>query len=206
MSEPRRDPPAPGTTSPATGGTVRTPIFGLLDSIRSAWNVGSMFRTADAAGLAGLYLCGLTATPPRRDIEKTALGATLSVPWDYWEDAAAAVEHLRGRGVAVIALEQTPAARPHDDLPCGFPVCFVVGHELRGVSPAVLERVDGVAEIGMAGVKKSLNVAVSFGVMAYELRRRWLESGGAPTGTPAGDGRTAAEPSRGRPASGGRSP
>ncbi len=66
------------------------PVYGLLDNVRSVWNVGSMFRTADSVALGGLYLCGMTATPPRPDIEKTALGATRSVPWDYWSDAAAA--------------------------------------------------------------------------------------------------------------------
>jgi len=166
----------------AIGG--RAPITALLDNIRSVGNVGSMFRTADAAGLGGLFLCGLTATPPRADMEKTALGATLTVPWDYWERATDAVRHLQGRGVAVIALERTPDARPYDRAPVSFPVCFVVGHELRGVSPEVLALVDDCFEIPMAGAKTSLNVAVSFGVMAYELRRRWeervrAEAGGA---------------------------
>ena len=106
-------------------------------------------------------------------MEKTALGATLTVPWDYWQDAAAAIRHLRERGVAVLALEQAAGARPFDQADCPFPVCFVVGHEVRGVSPGALALADGSVEIPMAGRKKSLNVAVSFGIMAYELRRRW---------------------------------
>lgn len=154
-------------------GVERAPIFGLLDNVRSVWNVGSMFRTADAAGLGGLYLCGMTATPPRSDMEKTALGATETVPWDYWRDAAEAIAALRAKGVAIVALEQTADARPYDDFPCSFPACFVVGHEVRGVSRKVLDLADHRVEIPMAGVKRSLNVAVSFGVMAYRLLGMW---------------------------------
>ncbi len=165
--------------SPGEDAAGRAPIFGLLDNIRSVWNVGSIFRTADATGLAGLYLCGLTATPPRADMEKTALGATLTVPWDYWDRAADAVRQLRGHGVAVIALEQAAGAGAYDARDYPFPVCFVVGHEVRGVSAEVLALADACVEIPMAGAKKSLNVAVSFGVMAYELRRRWLARRGS---------------------------
>jgi len=158
--------------APETPG--HAPIYALLDNVRSAWNVGSIFRTADAAGLAGLFLCGMTATPPRPDLEKTALGATRSVPWDYWPDAVAAAREIKDRGLPLVALEQTPAAVPWDTFAYPFPVCFVVGHEVGGVSPEVLALADGVVQIPMAGIKHSLNVAVSFGVMAYEVRRRWL--------------------------------
>ena len=160
----------------------RAPVFALLDNVRSVWNVGSIFRTADAAGLAGLYLCGMTATPPRPDMEKTALGATETVPWDYWPDSRAAVEHLRASGVRVIALEQTPDARPFDQLDPVFPACFVVGHEVRGVSAAVAEAADVRVEIPMSGAKQSLNVAVSFGLMAFEMRRLWLRARSAEAG------------------------
>lgn len=149
----------------------RLPVFALLDGIRSVGNVGSMFRTADAANLGGLYLCGMTATPPRKDMEKTALGATETVPWDYWTRSADAVRHLRGRGVQVVALEQAPDAAPYDGFPYRFPVCFVVGHEVRGVGTDVLAGVDAAVEIPMSGAKKSLNAAVSFGLMAFTLRR-----------------------------------
>ncbi len=146
---------------------LRTPsaprIYALLDGIRSAWNVGSMFRT-------GLYLCGVTPTPPRPDIEKTALGASLTVPWDYWDDAAAAVRHLQAQGVQVVALELTPAAQPYDRFAYRLPVCFVVGHEVRGVQPEVLALAEATVAIPMWGLKHSLNVAVSFGVMAYGVR------------------------------------
>jgi len=154
------------------------PVFAILDNIRSVWNVGSMFRTADAVGLGGLYLCGMTATPPRPDIEKTALGATLTVPWDYWPDTLSAARHVKDQGLPLIALEQTDTAVAWDEF--AFPVrhCFIVGHEVRGVEPALLDLADQVVEIPMAGAKHSLNVAVSFGVLAFEIRRRWLA--GAP--------------------------
>ena len=152
---------------------VKSPIYAMLDNIRSAWNVGAMFRTADAAGLGGLYLCGMTATPPRPDLEKTALGASSTVPWDYWPDTLDAVRAVRDRGIQVVALECTPDAAPFDVFPYRFPTCFVVGHEVRGVAPAVLDVCDDAVSIPMYGQKESLNVAVSFGIMAYAVRRRW---------------------------------
>ncbi|MCP4574415.1 MAG: RNA methyltransferase [bacterium] len=152
----------------------RLPAFALLDNIRSVWNVGSIFRTADAVALGGLYLAGMTATPPRPDMEKTALGATKTVPWDYWADSVAAARHLHDRGLPLIVLEQTPRARDWDDFACPFPHCFVVGHEVDGVRPEIIELAAEVVEIPMAGAKQSLNVAVSFGLIAYEIRRRWL--------------------------------
>jgi len=149
------------------------PAFALLDNIRSVWNVGSIFRTADAVGLGGLYLCGMTATPPRRDIEKTALGATLSVPWDYWDDSLAAARAIKERGVHLVALEQNARSENWTVAELPFPHCFVVGHEVSGVRPEILEIADQIVEIPMAGIKHSLNVAVSFGVLAFEIRRRW---------------------------------
>jgi len=152
----------------------RMPSLALLDNIRSVWNVGSMFRTADAVGLGGLCLCGMTATPPRPDIEKTALGATLSVPWNYCADSLEAARALKDRGLAVIALEQTPTATDWDQFTCPFPHVFVVGHEVQGVRADILNIADQVVEIPMAGSKQSLNVAVSFGVLSYAIRRQWL--------------------------------
>lgn len=157
-------------------GRTRLPAYALLDNIRSVGNVGSIFRTADAVNLGGLYLCGMTATPPRPDMEKTALGATETVPWDYWRRPEDALADLRSRGVSVVVLEQTARAVPFDAFDYEYPVCFVVGHEVEGVSPAVLAQADAAVEIAMAGAKKSLNVAVGFGLMAYEIRRQWLRA------------------------------
>ena len=153
--------------------TASFPVTALLDNIRSAWNVGSMFRTADAVGLQGLYLCGMTATPPRADIEKTSLGATLSVPWDYWPDAVAAARNVKEHGRRLVVLEQTPRAMTWNDVVYPFPCCFVVGHEVTGVQTEILDLADLVVDIPMMGVKRSLNVAVSFGLLAYEIRRSW---------------------------------
>ena len=153
----------------------RLPSFALLDNIRSVWNVGSMFRTADAVGLGGLFLTGMTATPPRKDIEKTALGATLTVPWDYWQDSAEAARNIKDQGIALVALEQTSRSVDWQEFSFPFPHCFIVGHEVSGVRSEILDLADHAVEIPMAGTKQSLNVAVSFGILAYEVRRRWLE-------------------------------
>jgi len=155
--------------------TGRLPSFALLDNIRSVWNVGSMFRTADAVGLGGLFLTGMTATPPRKDIEKTALGATLTVPWDYWQDSVEAARRIKDQGIALVALEQTSRSIDWQEFSFPFPHCFIVGHEVSGVRSEVLDLADHAVEIPMAGTKQSLNVAVSFGILAYEVRRHWLE-------------------------------
>ena len=175
---PAGPPPPPPTTPPGPPGPRGPrpgcmPAYALLDNIRSAWNVGSMFRTADAAGLSGLYLCGMTATPPRTDLEKTALGSSVSVPWDYWADSTAAVHRLRDAGVQVVAVEVSPEAAPYDGFAYRFPVCFVVGHEVGGVRSEILAAADATVAIPMWGRKDSLNVAVSFGILVFELRRRW---------------------------------
>jgi len=152
---------------------ARCPIYALLDNVRSAWNVGSMFRTADAAGLAGLYLSGITATPPRPDLEKTALGAQRTVPWDYWPRTEDALAHLRRQGVLLVALECAEDAVTMEQAASRFPLCFVVGNEVAGLDDGVRTLCDHTAMIPMHGRKESLNVAVSFGLMAYASRRRW---------------------------------
>ena len=167
-------PPRPAISLPESGPQDRMPVYAILDNIRSVWTVGSMFRTADAVALGGLYLCGMTATPPRPDIEKTALGATRSVPWDYWRKSTDAALHLKDRGLPLIALEQTEKATDWSECSFPFPHCFIVGHEVRGVGEEILDLADQVVEIPMAGMKQSLNVAVSFGVLAFEIRRRYL--------------------------------
>jgi tRNA G18 (ribose-2'-O)-methylase SpoU len=158
-------PPLPG----------RMPSYALLDNIRSVWNVGSIFRTSDAVALGGLFLTGMTATPPRKDIEKVALGATETVPWDYWQNSLEAAHSLKEKGIPLIALEQTDSSQPWDTFKFPFPHCFIVGHEVKGVRSEILSLADDVVEIPMAGVKHSLNVAVSFGVLAFQVRRMWQE-------------------------------
>jgi tRNA G18 (ribose-2'-O)-methylase SpoU len=153
---------------------VRLPVIAVLDNIRSLYNVGSMFRTADGALLDALYLSGYTPRPPRKEIDKTALGATHSVPWQYFSDPLCAVASARERGAKVCVLEQTTSSRAYHTVKREeFPICLVVGNELTGVSEGILAAADFAIEIPMFGIKHSLNAAVAFGVAVFELSRIW---------------------------------
>jgi tRNA G18 (ribose-2'-O)-methylase SpoU len=150
----------------------RLPVVAVLENIRSLWNVGSMFRSADAMRLDRLLLCGYTGHPPRPEIDKTALGASAYVPWEYWSSAVEACAWLRDRGTQILALEHTTTSVDLETIELRPPLAFVVGNEVMGVSDEVLALCQGAIEIPMAGRKESLNVAVAFGVAAYALRRR----------------------------------
>ena len=151
----------------------RHPVVGVLENVRSLYNVGSCFRTADAMLLERLVLTGYTPAPPRQEISKTALGATETVPWEHDADAVAAIRRLRSEGVTVYALEIAEGSMPIDRVPeIRFPAALVVGNEIAGVSQQVLEQCDYALEIPMFGVKHSLNVAVAFGIGVWELVRR----------------------------------
>lgn len=153
---------------------ARPPIYGLLDNIRSLYNVGSIFRTSDGALVRKLYLCGYTPHPPRKEIDKTALGATRSVPWEYYRDPLLAIDELRARGAKICVLEQTTHSKPYFDICKGdFPLCLVVGNEITGVTPRVIESADMAIEIPMGGIKQSLNAAVAYGIALFELGRIW---------------------------------
>jgi tRNA G18 (ribose-2'-O)-methylase SpoU len=148
----------------------RHPVIGVLEDIRSLYNVGSCFRTADAMLLRKLVLTGYTPTPPRKEIAKTALGATESVPWEYERDPVEAVRALKAAGCRVYALEITDSSTRLDDLrDPGYPVALVVGNEIAGVGAATLAECDGAIEIPMYGVKHSLNVGVAFGIAMWKL-------------------------------------
>lgn len=152
----------------------RHPVTLLLHNVRSMWNVGSMFRTADAAGIAGIVLCGYTATPPRKEISKTALGADETVPWIHVHDPVEAVALLRAQSMRVMALEIATGSVPYTSVPADqFPVCLVVGNEVEGIEERVLGCCDGVLEIPQYGTKHSLNVAVAAGVALFELVRSY---------------------------------
>jgi len=151
----------------------RLPVYALLENVRSLYNVGSMFRTADALHVARLYLCGYTGFPPRREITKTALGAEHTVPWEKHADAVELARNLQAKGMQVVVLEQTDDAVDFWEAPVRFPVCFVVGNEVTGVSEELVTLADLCLELPMAGIKQSLNVATAFGVVGYELARRW---------------------------------
>lgn len=143
----------------------------VLDDVRSRHNVGSMFRTADGLGAEGMVLCGFTPTPPHREIEKTALGATATVPWEQAPDALSAIERLRSEGYHVLAVEQTLNAVPLGslDLPPGRPVAVVFGNELQGVSDTAVQACDACVLVPQFGSKHSLNIAVCVGVVLWAL-------------------------------------
>ena len=159
--------------SPASPHRTR-PMLAILDNIRSAQNVGVIFRTADGAGLQKLWLCGITPNPgDNTQIAKTALGAEQTVPWEHAPSTVALVEALKAQGVCILALENTSQAISLFDsaLPAGSqPTALVVGNEPAGVDPAVLPLADAVLSLPMAGSKGSLNVAVAFGIAVYFLR------------------------------------
>ncbi|MBI2552230.1 RNA methyltransferase [Candidatus Uhrbacteria bacterium] len=145
-------------------------VYLVADRIRSLHNVGSLFRSADAFGVAKVYLCGYTGTPPRKEIAKVALGAEQTVPWEKRGQTWKVVEELQAQGVQVVALEQTKKSQSIKKFKPRFPVAIVVGNEVNGVSRGVLERADAIVHIPMLGKKESLNVSVAAGVALYALR------------------------------------
>ncbi len=154
-------------------GAWSLPVVVLLDNVRSVYNVGAFFRTADAAGVEQLVLSGLTAPPSHRGVAKTALGAERVVPWERVDDALAALDRLEARGYELAAVETTEAAVDLFEWRPRFPVCLVFGHEVDGVRPALLARCATHVRIPMVGRKESLNVATAGGVVIYELFRKY---------------------------------
>jgi len=154
---------------------MRPPVSVLLDNVRSMYNVGAFFRTADAVGLQALYLCGITAYPPQPAIIKTALGAEQTVPWRHQADARRVVEELRAQGAEIAAIETSLHSVDLYDWHPRFPVCVMFGHEVDGIRPELLEMADVQVRIPMLGHKHSLNVATAGGVVLYELLRKYRE-------------------------------
>lgn len=149
---------------------AKIPVVLVLDNVRSLHNVGSAFRTADAFRVEKIYLCGITGTPPNKEINKTALGATESVDWEHVPDTAALVRRLQAAGYRVIALEQAEKTtllqdfRPDPDQP----LAFVFGNEVFGVGDEVMALADQVVEIPQFGTKHSLNISVTVGVVVWD--------------------------------------
>ncbi|MCE9541665.1 RNA methyltransferase [Candidatus Kaiserbacteria bacterium] len=149
----------------------------LLHNIRSAHNVGSIFRTADAAGVRKMFLSGYTPLPldrfgrPQKDVAKTALGAELSVPWEYAKTPAACIRTLKKEGFAVVGAEQDPRAVPYRDFSVSGPTLFLFGNEVLGLSPALRSACDTLLEIPMRGKKESLNVSVAAGIILFGTTR-----------------------------------
>lgn len=149
----------------------KIPVCILLDNVRSLHNVGSAFRTADAFSLEKIILAGITGCPPHREIQKTALGATESVAWEYAPDAGEAIEHLKGQGYTIVAVEQTTESVPLQSFaptPHGR-YCLVFGNEVDGISEAAIGQADIAVEVPQAGTKHSLNISVCLGVVSWEF-------------------------------------
>jgi len=155
----------------------KLPLVVVLDNVRSLYNIGSIFRTADAFLIEAIYLCGISATPPHKEIHKSALGAEESVDWKYFETAMQAVEHLQAENYEVWGVEQTQNSISPENfvIEHGKRYALVFGNEVRGVEQAVIDRCRGCIEIPQFGTKHSFNVSVSAGIVLWECYRksRW---------------------------------
>jgi 23S rRNA (guanosine2251-2'-O)-methyltransferase len=153
----------------------KLPVICVLDNIRSQHNIGSIFRTSDAFRIEELFLCGITATPPNREINKSALGATESVKWQYFSETTKAVEQLKNAGYTIIAVEQAVGSiSPEDYFPVtSEKIALIFGNEVNGVSDDVMETVDCCIEIPQFGTKHSFNVSVTVAIVLYQLYLRF---------------------------------
>lgn len=153
----------------------KSPIIVVLDNIRSLNNIGSVFRTADAFLVEKIYLCGITATPPHKDIRKTALGATESVDWEYRKDTLELVQDLKRNGIKTIAVEQAENATQLHDFAINpkETVALIFGNEVKGVDQEVVSACDQVLEIPQFGTKHSLNISVSAGIVVWDVWSKW---------------------------------
>ncbi|MEX1064061.1 MAG: RNA methyltransferase [Candidatus Paceibacterota bacterium] len=145
-------------------------LYLILDNIRSALNVGAIFRTADAAGVDKILLCGYTPTPENDKVKKTALGSEKTVTWEHHPQTWRLVKRLRKGGIYIVALEQDKRSTDYRKLKPKFPMALIVGNEVKGLSKNILEHVDKIIDIPMYGQKESLNVAVATGIAVYKIR------------------------------------
>lgn len=152
----------------------KLPVCILLDNVRSMHNVGSAFRTADAFRIEKIYLTGITATPPHREIQKSALGATESVVWEYAENPAIAIQNLKSQGYTIVIIEQTTESEQLNKFisKTGAKYCLVFGNEVNGVSDDVITQGDVALEIPQIGTKHSLNISVCLGIVCWEFFRK----------------------------------
>jgi tRNA G18 (ribose-2'-O)-methylase SpoU len=154
--------------------TEKSPFIIVLDNVRSQSNVGSIFRTADAFLTEAIYLCGITAKPPHREIQKTALGATQSVTWKYFPSTSIAVSELKDEGYKIIAVEQAEGSVALQNLHIddGQRYALIFGHEVNGVDQEILNNCDFCVEIPQFGTKHSFNIAISVGIVLWELYKK----------------------------------
>jgi len=153
---------------------IKTPLIIVLDDIRSLNNIGSVFRTSDAFLVEKIFLCGITATPPNKEIHKTALGATETVAWEHLENVIEVIEKLKSEGVKVFAIEQVERSIFLQDFEIekNQKYAFVFGNEVFGVSQKAVEMCDGTIEIPQLGTKHSLNIAVSAGIVIWDFFKK----------------------------------
>ena len=164
----------PRPTPAAVSALAKHPISVVLDNVRSLYNVGSIFRTSDAALIETLYLTGITGTPEHRGLHKTALGAQDTVAWAYEKDPAGVLHRLRRDGYTLAVLEITDTPTPTTEVTADhFPLCLVVGNEINGVRNELVAMADLALEIPQYGAKQSLNVAVAYGIAVFDLVRRY---------------------------------
>jgi 23S rRNA (guanosine2251-2'-O)-methyltransferase len=151
----------------------KLPVVVVLDNVRSALNVGSFFRTSDAFGISALYLCGITAMPPHKEIQKTAIGATESVDWHYYDKTTEAIQHLIQKGYHIIGVEHTDQSKSLVNLELSMTKSYalVFGNEVDGISEEVIGHLNEAVEIEQYGTKHSLNVAVCGGIVIHEFSR-----------------------------------
>ena len=149
----------------------RLPISILVENVRSVHNVGSIFRTADGFGAEMIYLTGYTACPPRKDLSKTALGAEEVVPWQHFDNPIDAAKSIIKSGISLVLIEQTKISKSIYDISWQFPLCFIIGNEVDGVSEELSSMCQIHAEIPMRGIKQSLNVSVATGIVGYEFSK-----------------------------------
>ena len=149
----------------------KNPIYIVLDNVLDTYNIGAIFRLADAVAAEKVFICGESETPPHTRIKKASINTTEWVAWEYAETAVSAIKDLRLKikGLQVVAIEQSSKSVPYDKFEYSFPIALVVGHETNGVSAEALDSCDAIVELPMHGVNKSLNVMVSLGITLYEV-------------------------------------
>lgn len=154
----------------------RNPLYVMAENIRSRYNLGGIFRTCDAAFVEKIFLTGITPKPPHHEIDKSALGATEVVPWQYCHDATEAVTMLKSQSVQIVGLELTHESKPYNKVDYTFPLCLIIGNEVSGISQNMLNLCDEVVQIPMYGRAHSLNVVTAYGIAIFEILRQYKET------------------------------
>ncbi len=152
----------------------RNPVYIIVDNVLDTYNIGAIFRLADAVAVEKVFLCGETEIPPNHRIKKASINTTEWVPWEYRPSSKDAIVTLRNEvpGIQIVSVEQNEKSVPYDQIPYSFPVALIVGHETTGVAVEAMEASDYIAEMPMWGINVSLNVMVSLGIMLYKVMER----------------------------------